>query len=152
MRTRQDGRVHTKLPQSHLSLCDTMDYSLPGFSVPGILQADTGVGRHALLQGIFPTQGLNLHLLCLLPWQWGSLPLVPPGKPSRAQRAHWRNGPDATIIHLTTFNPHNSGHCVGCLGLKEPQGARDSHQVTSQRGPTPPYPEGGVPEGGRSSK
>ena len=40
-----------------------MDYSPPGFSVPGILQADTGVGRHALLQGIFPTQGLNLHLL-----------------------------------------------------------------------------------------
>ena len=27
---------------------------------------NTGVGCHALLQGIFPTQGLNLHLLCLL--------------------------------------------------------------------------------------
>ena len=25
---------------------------------------NTGVGCHALLQGIFPTQGLNLHLLC----------------------------------------------------------------------------------------
>ena len=30
---------------------------------------DTGVGRHALLQEIFLTQGLNLHLLCLLHWQ-----------------------------------------------------------------------------------
>ena len=39
------------------------------------------MGCHALLQGIFPTQGLNLLLLCLLHWQVGSLPLVPPGKP-----------------------------------------------------------------------
>jgi len=30
--------------------------------------------------GIFPTQGLNLHLLHLLHWQAGSLPLAPPGK------------------------------------------------------------------------
>ena len=29
----------------------------------GFLGKDTGVGCHALLQGIFPTQGLNLHLL-----------------------------------------------------------------------------------------
>ena len=27
-----------------------------------------GVDCHALLQGIFPTQRLNLHLLCLLRW------------------------------------------------------------------------------------
>ena len=27
---------------------------------------NTGVGCHFLLQGIFPTQGLNPHLLCLL--------------------------------------------------------------------------------------
>ena len=30
------------------------------------------------------TQGLNPHLLCLLHWQAGSLPLVPPGKPTHA--------------------------------------------------------------------
>ena len=41
---------------------------------------NTGVGCHALLQGIFPTQGSNPHLLRLLLWQVGSLPLVPPGK------------------------------------------------------------------------
>ena len=29
----------------------------------------TGVGCHVLLQGIFPTQGSNLHLLRLLYWQ-----------------------------------------------------------------------------------
>ena len=38
------------------------------------------VGCHALLQGIFLTQRLNL---CLLHQQVGSLPLVPPGKPKR---------------------------------------------------------------------
>ena len=42
---------------------------------------NTGVGCHLLLQGIFPTQGLNLHLLHLLHWQAGSLPAEPPKKP-----------------------------------------------------------------------
>ena len=39
------------------------------------------MGYHALLQGIFLTQGSNPRLLHLLHWQVGSLPLVPPGKP-----------------------------------------------------------------------
>ena len=43
---------------------------------------NTGVGCHFLFQGIFLTQGLNPHLLCLLHWQADSLPLVPPGKPT----------------------------------------------------------------------
>ena len=47
---------------------------------------NTGVGCHALLQGIFLTQGLNLCLLCLL--HWHSLPLVPPGKPCTYNRGH----------------------------------------------------------------
>ena len=40
------------------------------------------VGCCALLQGIFPTQGSNPCLLCLLNWQAGSLPGAPPGKPN----------------------------------------------------------------------
>ena len=40
------------------------------------------MGCHALLQGIFLTQGLNLLLLSLLHWQESSLQLEPPGKPS----------------------------------------------------------------------
>ena len=36
---------------------------------------NTGVGCHLFLQGIFPTQGSNLHLLCFLHWQANSLPL-----------------------------------------------------------------------------
>ena len=44
--------------QSCLALCNPLDYSLPG--------KNTGVGCHAVLKGIFLTQGLNPHLLCLL--------------------------------------------------------------------------------------
>ena len=39
------------------------------------------MGCHFLLQGVFLTQKLNPHLLHLLHWQAGSLPLAPPGKP-----------------------------------------------------------------------
>ena len=39
---------------------------------------NTRVGYHFLLQGIFPTQGLNLCLSSLLYQQVDSLPLVPP--------------------------------------------------------------------------
>ena len=41
----------------------------------------SGLLEWVLLQGIFPTQGSNPHLLCLLHWQVGSLSLAPPGKP-----------------------------------------------------------------------
>ena len=50
--------------QSCPTLCDPMDCSLPGFSAHGDSPGkNTGVGSHALLQGIFPTQGSNLGLL-----------------------------------------------------------------------------------------
>ena len=49
---------------------------------------NTGVGCYALLQGIFPTQGLNPSIFCLLHWQADSLPLAPPGKPLLPSRGH----------------------------------------------------------------
>ena len=70
---------HAKSLQSCPTLCNPMDHSLPGFSVHGILQAR--ILEWAAMpssQGIFPTQELNPHLLCLLHWQAGCLPLVPP--------------------------------------------------------------------------
>ena len=54
------------------SLRDPIDYSLRGSSVHGVPGKNTGMGCHFLLQGIFPTQGSNLHLLH---WQMDSLPL-----------------------------------------------------------------------------
>ena len=38
----------------------------------------TGVGFQALLQGIFPTQGLIPHAYVSLHWQVGSLSVAPP--------------------------------------------------------------------------
>ena len=61
---------------SHSVLLDSMDCSPPGSSVNGNFPGkNTGVGCHFFLQGIFPTQGLNQYLLCLLPWLVDSLPL-----------------------------------------------------------------------------
>ena len=45
----------------------------------GFSGKNTGMSCHALLQGIFPTQGLNLCPLCRLHWQAGSLLLAPSG-------------------------------------------------------------------------
>ena len=46
--------------QSCPTLCDPMDCNLPGSSVHGDSPSKNhGVGFHALLQGIFPTQGSN---------------------------------------------------------------------------------------------
>ena len=59
--------------QSCPTLCNPMDCSPPGFSVPADSPGkNTGVGCHVLLQGIFPTQGQKWSLLGLLRWQAGS--------------------------------------------------------------------------------
>ena len=71
--------VCAKLLQSSLTLWDPMDCSPPAHSWDSTGK-NTGVGCHALLQGIHPTQGLNRHLLRPFHWQAGSLPLAPPVK------------------------------------------------------------------------
>ena len=56
--------LHAKSLHSCLTLCNPMDCSLPGSSVHGDSPGmNTGVGCHALFQGIFPTQGSNPGLL-----------------------------------------------------------------------------------------
>ena len=51
------------------------------------------MGCHALLQGIFLTQGANPCLSCLLHWHVSSLPLEPPRKPT-----------DFTLLLLSRFS------------------------------------------------
>ena len=64
--------------QSCLTVCGPMDSSLPGFSVPWDSPGkNTGVVCHFILQGTFPTQLLNPHLLHLSRWQAVSLQQVP---------------------------------------------------------------------------
>ena len=48
---------------------------------------NTRVDCHALLQGIFPTQELNLNLLCLLRWQAVFI-TEPPRKPDILKSQH----------------------------------------------------------------
>ena len=69
--------VESVMPSNHLILCRPLLLLTP----PPISSKNNGVVCHALFQEMFPTQGLNLHLLCFLHWQANSLPLVPPGKP-----------------------------------------------------------------------
>ena len=69
------------ISQACLTLCDPMDCS-PRLRCPWDSPGkSTGEGCHFLLQGICPTQGLNLCLLHLLHWQAGSLSLHRPGSP-----------------------------------------------------------------------
>ena len=75
------AHIHAKWDQSCLILCDPIDYNSPGSFLHGFLHNNTRADCHTLLQGVFSTQGANPHLLCLLHWQAGSLPLLPPGKP-----------------------------------------------------------------------
>ena len=52
--------LKVKVDRSCPTLCDPMDCSPPGASVHGDSRGmDTRVACHALLQRIFPTQGLN---------------------------------------------------------------------------------------------
>ena len=77
---------------------------MPGFSVHGISQARIlirlpfEVGCHALLQGIFRTQGSSQCLLGLLHWQAGSLPVVPLGKPNLSIEAWVYTRRDLTFV------------------------------------------------------
>ena len=76
-----NGLHACKVVQSCPTLCNPIDCSPPGSSVPGIFPGkNIGADCHVLLQGIFPTQGSNLCLLSFLHWQAGSLPLVLRGK------------------------------------------------------------------------
>ena len=81
--------------QSRPTLRNPMNCSPPSSSVqwdsPG---KSTGVGCHALLQEIFPTQGSNLRLLRLLHWQVDSLPRAPPAKPGLLSVGSQRVGHD----------------------------------------------------------
>ena len=74
------------------------------------------------LQGIFPTQGSNLGLLCLLRWQAGSLPLAPPGKPTVFSYFNTINNltrlaqgfPSLAAIHITWEITHTDTPPTAC--------------------------------------
>ena len=76
------------------------------------------VDCHTLLQGIFPTKGLNPHPLHLLHWQEGALPLASPGKPcgekqrkSTKTESRW---PSWNLVVFLFFVPQYV-HMNGCF-------------------------------------
>ena len=66
------------------------------------LNKNTGVGCHALLQGIFLTRESTLCLLCLLHWQADSLSLAPPAKPGHVHIAIFKmdHQQEPTVQHM----------------------------------------------------
>ena len=66
---------------------------------------NTGVNGHALLQGIFPSQGSNLCLSCLPHWQMGSLPTSTIWE---AQTTYYR--PEITIFLISSTILQNKCH------------------------------------------
>ena len=74
--------VYVKSLQLCTILCDPMDVQPARLLCPWDLPGkNIGADCHALLQGIFSTQGQNPSVLSLLHWQANSLPLAPAGKP-----------------------------------------------------------------------
>ena len=95
------------------TLCDPMDYSPPGSSVHGILQArilEWVVGSHSLLQGIFPIQGSNPGLLH---WRVGSLSSEPPAKRYSRPRTNERTACAESKDKSTWCSPAGLEHSVG---------------------------------------
>ena len=101
--------LHAASPQSCLTLGDPMDCSPQAPLSMGFSRQGDWVGCHALLQGIFPTQGWNPCLSSLLHWQVGSLPPAPPGKPwsSPEQEIKWQQETEVKLLTLIS-NPLQS--------------------------------------------
>ena len=83
--------------QSVLLFSDPMDHSPPGFSVHGISQARILEWVcHYLLQGIFPTQGSNPHLLL--------------GRQILYHRATWETKSNNTYFNIINETIHFESH------------------------------------------
>ena len=78
----------------------------------GFPRKNTGVGCHVLLQGIFPIQGLNLHLL---KWQEDSLPLSHKG--TQACSRHMVNAARSKDCPMGEILPDDPYFLVGILLL-----------------------------------
>ena len=81
--------------------CDPMDCSPPGTAVHGDSPGkNTGGGCHALLQGIFPIQGLNSG-----PLHWRQIPSEPPRTPK-----HTRAG-SLSLLQDIFLTQESNLHC-----------------------------------------
>ena len=72
---------------------------------------NTGVDCRVFLQGIFLTQRSNSHLLHLLHWQPGSLPLAPPRKP-QIQTQHIPKDSSSPLFLIETLSDNCHVKCL----------------------------------------
>ena len=98
-------KVKVSVTQSCPTLCDPMDCSPSGSSVCGILQARILKWvAIPFIQGIFPTQGSNLHLLCRVHWQASS------GKATHSSVLAWRISQIEELGGLQSMGLQRLGH------------------------------------------
>ena len=88
---------------------------------------NTGVGCHALHQGIFPTWGMNSRLPMSPELQVGSLHTEPPGKPGQSSRAKSNRG-----LGLRASEGHTWTHWSCPLSRVE---LSAYHSLAERRGP-----------------
>ena len=104
----------------------------------GFPSKNTEIGCHLLLQGIFPTQGLNPCLLCLLHWQVDSLPLIHLGIPNPelgpvSNRIKWETRDMGCQVH-SSHARQCSRHWDLISGRKDPQDQLGIDRLGKSRG------------------
>ena len=78
----------------------------------GFPRQEDGVGCHFILQGIFPTQGSNPHLMLLIHWQVDSSQLSQLGSPKgiiamRISSYYLLSQTMTLVICIMQLNPHS---------------------------------------------
>ena len=81
--------MHAKLLQSCLTLVTLLTIACQSPLTIRFPRQEYWGGLPYPPPGDLPTQGLNLHLLCLTHWQASSLQLTPPEKPARIYTYRW---------------------------------------------------------------
>ena len=98
------------------------------------------MGCHFLLQGIFPTQGLNLHLLH---WQVDSLPLSQQGSPFSLYKT--TNETYFSWWLWKSVRSHRVWHTGGAPSILTPTSSRDIIQIGVSSKREKKMDEGGDP-------
>ena len=99
--------------QSYPTFCHSIAHQSP-WSMKFSKQEYIGMGCCFRLQEIFPTQGSNQTLLCLLHWQVGSLPLSHLGGPDFCKIGYLSGTPKTLVtvrstIYLSVFWERRKG-------------------------------------------
>ena len=99
---------------------------------------NTGVGCHALLQWISPTQESNVRLLWLLNCRWILLPLSHQGRPTMPLLGNYSEPGSVQFFSYIFFNlqnDHKSGELLSWLDKTKIMRLKEANWVLTERGP-----------------